>query len=323
MLIYLNGANSTKDHPNENLARELLELHTVGVGAFDEGDVKDARPHPHRVPDRRPQDLGLLLRPRLPRHRAGAGPRLRPPQQGRRRTRRHRRAPALPGPPPRTARRIARRLAVVFVSDTPPPALVKRLAEVYLANRTAIKPVLRALVASPEFAAAADGKVRDPSQDVVATFGLLGTTLSPPGIDDTSAASLIVHIADTVGLAPMTWPLPDGSPLLNAPWSSPARVMASFDLHWKMAGRLQPNHNITYRAPADWLPAASITLRDLVDHLSRTLHHRPSTAALLQACCESVELPPGEVITPTHPLVTNRMARLLVVFLDHPIHFSR
>jgi hypothetical protein len=90
-----------------------------------------------------------------------------------------------------------------------------------------------------------------------------------------------------------------------------------------MAGRQQPSHNITYRAPADWLPASSITLRDLVDHLSRTLHHRPSTATLLQACCEAAELTPGEVITRTHPLVTDRMARLLVVFLDHPIHFTR
>ena len=31
---------STRTHPNENLARELLELHTVGVGLFDEDDVK-------------------------------------------------------------------------------------------------------------------------------------------------------------------------------------------------------------------------------------------------------------------------------------------
>ena len=42
MMIFLTGANSTKDHPNENLARELLELHTVGVGVFDEDDVKNA-----------------------------------------------------------------------------------------------------------------------------------------------------------------------------------------------------------------------------------------------------------------------------------------
>ena len=37
MLIYLDNANSNKDHPNENYARELLELHTLGVdGGYTE-----------------------------------------------------------------------------------------------------------------------------------------------------------------------------------------------------------------------------------------------------------------------------------------------
>ena len=42
MLIYLNAGESTKEHPNENLGRELLELHTVGVGNFTEKDVRDS-----------------------------------------------------------------------------------------------------------------------------------------------------------------------------------------------------------------------------------------------------------------------------------------
>jgi uncharacterized protein (DUF1800 family) len=33
MLTYLNNAESTKDYPNENYGRELLELHSVGVDA--------------------------------------------------------------------------------------------------------------------------------------------------------------------------------------------------------------------------------------------------------------------------------------------------
>ena len=43
MLIYLDDAASTKEHPNENLGRELLELHTVGVGNYTEDDVKTRR----------------------------------------------------------------------------------------------------------------------------------------------------------------------------------------------------------------------------------------------------------------------------------------
>ena len=42
MLIYLDNAVSTAQHPNENLGRELLELHTVGPGHYTEDDVKDS-----------------------------------------------------------------------------------------------------------------------------------------------------------------------------------------------------------------------------------------------------------------------------------------
>ena len=40
MLIFLSAATSTKRAPNENLGRELLELHTLGAGNYDEDDVK-------------------------------------------------------------------------------------------------------------------------------------------------------------------------------------------------------------------------------------------------------------------------------------------
>lgn len=324
MLIYLDGGNSTKDHPSENLARELLELHTVGVGAFKERDVKHAARllTGYRIADRddwtasydrsvhatgKVRVLGFKNRNKR--------------RDGRPATRKLLRYLARH---PKTARRIAHRLAVTFIGDNPSPALVDRLAKVYRANGTAIKPVLQALVDSPEFAASAGSKVRDPSQDVVATFAALGVQLAPPSAqEDLSGASLIVHMAETVGLAPMAWPLPDGSPQANSPWTSPARMMASFDLHWRMATRSQPNRNVTYRMPEQWLPAPSVSLRDLVDHMSRLIHHRPSTATLLQACCEAVELDPGETITASHPLVTMFMPRLLVVFLDHPNHLTR
>jgi hypothetical protein len=40
MLIFLSAATSTKRAPNENLGRELLELHTLGAGSYSEDDVK-------------------------------------------------------------------------------------------------------------------------------------------------------------------------------------------------------------------------------------------------------------------------------------------
>ena len=52
---------------------------------------------------------------------------------------------------PSTARNIATKLARRFVSDSPPTALVDRLVSTYLANDTAIVPVLRELFLSAEF----------------------------------------------------------------------------------------------------------------------------------------------------------------------------
>ena len=42
MLVYLDGRSNVKEHPNENFARELMELFTLGVGNYTEGDVKEA-----------------------------------------------------------------------------------------------------------------------------------------------------------------------------------------------------------------------------------------------------------------------------------------
>ncbi len=42
MLVWLDGESSTKEHPNENFARELMELFTCGIGHYTENDVKEA-----------------------------------------------------------------------------------------------------------------------------------------------------------------------------------------------------------------------------------------------------------------------------------------
>ena len=42
LLIWLDAPDNTKGHPNENLARELMELFTLGIGPYSEDDVKQA-----------------------------------------------------------------------------------------------------------------------------------------------------------------------------------------------------------------------------------------------------------------------------------------
>src|SRR5258708_9499318 len=42
MLVWLDGGTSKKDKPNENFAREFLELFTLGAGNFTEPDLREA-----------------------------------------------------------------------------------------------------------------------------------------------------------------------------------------------------------------------------------------------------------------------------------------
>ncbi|MDO9495895.1 MAG: DUF1800 domain-containing protein, partial [Nocardioides sp.] len=184
MLIYLNQAVSTKRHPNENLGRELLELHTVGRGSYGEPDVKGSA----RILTGWMVDLWRTWQPSYDASAHWTGPvtvmGFSDPNasgDGRDLTRRYLTYLARH---PATAQRIARKLARKFVRDDPPQSLVDRLARVYLANGTAIKPVLRALVASPAFAAAAGAKVKDPCEDVVSTYRVLRARLGRPPEDE-------------------------------------------------------------------------------------------------------------------------------------------
>ncbi|MGZ5399336.1 MAG: DUF1800 domain-containing protein, partial [Nocardioides sp.] len=162
MLIFLNNAVSTKRHPNENLGRELLELHTVGRGHHSEDDVKNCA----RVLTGWRVDLWDTWDAWYERDAHWTGqvsvlgftdPNADP--DGRRVSRR---MLSYLAHHPATAQRVARKLAVKFVRDDPPQALVDRLAKVYLDNGTAIRPVLRALVASAEFRASDGLKIRNP-----------------------------------------------------------------------------------------------------------------------------------------------------------------
>ena len=318
MLFYLGASTSTKAHPNENLGRELLELHTVGVGNHTEADVKDSAriltgytlDHyrtwaPTYAPANhwtgRVQVLGFSD--------ANASP------DGRDVTQRYLRYLAHH---PATARRIATKLAKVFVADDPPAALVDRLAEVYLASDTEILPVLRALVAAPEFGYAVDGKVRDADRDVVATYRLLGVEVAPP-VSDRSAASQIYWQVAALGLAPFSWPRPDGKPIDNVAWCSPTRALASMGLHWNMANGAWPVGEIRYRPFLAWFPGTGLTeFSTVVDHLSRLFLQRPASATLVRSCSEATGLAARAKVRPGIGLGSWNWPRLIAGVLDSP-----
>jgi hypothetical protein len=182
--------------------------------------------------------------------------------------------------------------------------------------------VLRALVSSPEFRASDGLKVRTPIEDVVATYRALGISMSRP-TQDGSAANAVLWQCGTIGAYPLGWPRPDGMPQVNQAWSTPARMMASMQIHFVLAGGWWPDVDVKYRRPAAWAPDLPIRFGALVDHLSRVILHRRATPTLLRACCEALGVSAEEKITRDHGVIQWEMARLLTTFLDSPAHYTR
>ncbi len=223
---------------------------------------------------------------------------------------------------PRTAQRLATKLAVKFVGDAPSTELVDRLARVYLDHDTEIKPVLRALVRSPEFLAAQGTKIKDPVEDVVASYRALQVSLSRPETDH-AAVNVMLWQAGNLGVAPFGWPAPDGQPADNASWSSPSRMLASMELHFALSGRWWPTEDIAYKSPTDWLPRQRLRFDLFVDHLCQQVLHTRSTPVLLQACCEAVGVQPDTVMSADHAVLKWSFARLMSTLLDSPSHLTR
>jgi hypothetical protein len=323
MGMYLGNAVSDKDHPNENQGRELLELHTVGLAAgYHERDVVDSariltgwrvdmwntwaafydRGSHYHQPVR---VLGFHS------HNGSS--------DGRRVTREYLHYLAHH---PSTAQHIAGKLAVAFVSDTPPASLVKHLARVYLKHGTQIRPVLRALVDSAEFRSSVGAKIRDPENDLVATYRLMRVGVAKPP-DQNRAAHQLIWQAGSMGMAPMSWPAPNGQPIVGAAWASPSRVMGSMSTHYTMAGGWWPSAGIHYPKPTSWLPAATTRFDHLVDHMAQRILHRQASDTLQQACREAVATGAHEQITPDHPVMQWLFPRLLTTFFDSPDFLRR
>jgi len=225
---------------------------------------------------------------------------------------------------PATARRLARKLAVRFVSDDPSAALVERVAQAYLLSNTDIKATLRALVDDPEFYEAATPKVRTACEDVVATMRAVGVRIGrPTTAANEEGAHAILGLASGIGQKPWHWVTPDGFPDRSDAWASASRMLASFRVHYNLAGGFYPTRHIDFQLGADWLPKRRIRFDLLVDHLCRRLHGSGSTAALLGAACSYLDVSPGTVITSAHSVCGRKMPWLLALLLDSPAHMTR
>jgi len=156
---------------NENYARELMELHTLGVnGGYTQEDVTEvARIFTGWTLKQPRQGGGFTFRPRMhePGDKVVLGHRIK--QGG---EREGLELLHLLAHDPSTANFICKKLVIRFVSDDPPPALVDRMAQTFLKNDGDIREVLKTLFSSPEFWApeAYRAKVKTPLEFVVSAL---------------------------------------------------------------------------------------------------------------------------------------------------------
>jgi uncharacterized protein (DUF1800 family) len=321
MLRYLTAAQSTKDSINENLGRELLELHTVGVtSGYTEDDVRnsayiltgrsvvdeqgpgtegtfryDASKHwvgPVAVLDFRHDnataDVGLEVGDAYLRHLAAH---------------------------PATAQTIARKLAVRFVSDVPPQALVDRLATAYVDNGTAVIPVLDTLFRSAEFWAAVGQKTRRPLENIAASARILGVV---PSGDTAHSVGALHNAAYQAGHRPLGWQAPNGYPDVHAAWRSAGSIVETWNTHRMLIGDWQDG--LTRPDPESLVagrPAG--TVGEYVDSLCQRLCFQGFQPAHRDAL---VTFLGGDSAAPLEPfLVSDRASGAIALVLDSP-YFS-
>jgi len=218
---------------NENLAREIMELHTLGVGSgYTQDDVASLariitgwsyagrqgklgepgsfifnanahQPGPQRLLGKIYEDNGLA--------------------QGEAALADIARHPA-------TAKFIATKLARHFVSDDPPPALVARLQDVFRRTDGDLKAMSTALVDSDEAWQAPLTKLRSPYEFLVASGRLLSRIPEDPG----------PYLGSLNLLGQPLWspPGPNGFPDTNAAWAAPEGMKLRLDISARVASKL-------------------------------------------------------------------------------------
>lgn len=318
MLKILDNADSTRKAPNENYGRELLELHTVGVGEFTEADVAMSALALTGLSIDSEQGLYYYK----PQRRYVGSVRVLGWS--------HTNSSAEGGEAvvtaylnylanhPATANRIATKLATRYVSDTPPSTLVARLAQTYLANGTAMAPVLRVLFLSPEFVSSVGQKMRTPYEDALATARILGLTPEPvPASGTASDLHSFVWYLGSFGQAPMGWPAPNGYPDVADAWGGASSMLNRWNFHLSLAGnwtlKAMKRPDLTTLLPSP-LPT---TYGALVDTLAAKLFIQLSTTQR-DAICHFVGYAPTDALKAGTAAVTWRLPHIIALLLDSP-----
>jgi uncharacterized protein (DUF1800 family) len=219
---------------NENYARELMELHTLGVdGGYTQADVTEvARAFTGWTIDRPRQDARFVFRPGMhdPGDKVVLGRRIRAGGE-----RDGDEVLDLLARHPSTARFIATKLTRRFVSDEPPPALVERVAAAYRDRGGDVRAMLRVIFRSPEFWSpdVAGAKIKKPSEFVASAARALGASVEARG------ALALARASAEIGEGFYEAMPPTGYPDRAEAWVNPGTLLARMNFALALAeGRL-------------------------------------------------------------------------------------
>ena len=226
---------------NENLAREIMELHTLGVGSgYTQADVTEFA---RALTGWTVAGLGQGAAARFADGRPGAflfAPPLHEPgertimgkgyaQAGDAQAQAVLDALAIH---PATARHLATKLARHFAGDVPPPALVARLERAFLSSGGDLRTVYRALIAAPEAWAPSSVKFRTPWEWSVASLRALGYREVP--------GPAMVGLLAQLGQPAWRPGSPAGYDDIAASWAGPDAVLRRVEAAERLASRAGP-----------------------------------------------------------------------------------
>ena len=245
---------------NENYARELMELHTLGVGGgYTQKDVTEvAKVFTGWTVGPKQDTFGMAMYDR-----AGM---LRPSQQVD--------EPISPGfdpskhepgskvvlgvtikehgadeglqvlhmlaTSPATAKFISRKLAVRFVSDEPPQALVDRMAKKFTDSQGDIRQVLVAMINSPEFFSRESyrAKVKTPQDFVVSAVRAAGAEVASP-------AALVAQVAE-LGMPVYGMQTPNGYSMRADPWNNTGALVSRMNFALALSANKVPGVTVNW-----------------------------------------------------------------------------
>ena len=267
MIVYLDNFSNLKERPNENYARELMELHTLGVdGGYSEADVEEvaraftgwtlrkidpAGPRADQFSfnaDQHDDSARTVLGTEIP---AGLGI---GHGQG---------VLDILAAHPSCAGFLAFKLCRRFVADDPPASLVERAAATFTQTGGDIREVLRTILLSSELLAAADQKLKRPLEVVVSALRTLQAQLAP------EAMPALLTVLEEMGQLPFNWPPPNGYPDVADAWGNTNGLLDRWNLMLALGWNGLPGVQVDFAALTAGLFRP--TPAEVTDHLTARL----------------------------------------------------